>query len=191
MMNRNVISVKKDYQTVIETIVRVLKNNGVVIMPSDTVYGFLFVENSIERVKKIKGRENNPFLFLADTIERVEEAGGICQPYLAILQRHWPGPFTFVLDRKEGGTCAVRIPEWEVLQKIISKTGEVLYSTSVNYAGEKPFDDPRIIVKEFYEQVDLIVIDPDFIPGVPSTLVRLSREEGIFIRRQGGKEFQL
>ncbi len=159
-------------------IVNILKNGGVVLMPSDTVYGFLFTKKASERVRSIKRRDDKPFLFFVDNLERVSELGIDYLPFKSILDKNWPGAFTFIMDSQSDGvttTSGVRMPAWELLRELVTATGEVLFSTSVNFSGEPPIDDVAQIVDSFSKVVDLIVVDSSFSPGVASTIVRLEQ----------------
>ena len=169
----------------IEKISNVLINGGIVIMPSDTVYGFLFTQEAAEKVREIKRRDNKPFLFFISNINQLEDLKVDYKPFLNVLEKNWPGPFTFIFDNADGTTSGVRMPEWNVLKDLAEKTGKILYSTSVNFSGEQPLENPAEMEKAFGEAIDLFVFDERYKPGIPSTIVRLSENDGIKVIREG------
>ena len=73
----------------IDKIVSVLKNDGIVIMPSDTVYGFLFTQKAAEKVREIKRRDNKPFLFFIGNINQLEELNVNYRPFVDVLEKNW------------------------------------------------------------------------------------------------------
>lgn len=175
----------------VDKIANVLANDGIVIMPSDTVYGFLFTQNVAEKVRMIKRRDDKPFLFFISDINQLEELKVRYKPFIDVLKKNWPGPFTFIFDNHDGTTSGVRMPEWDVLKELSVKTGKVLYSTSVNFSGQPPMEDVADMHAAFDGQVDLFVFDKSFLPGTPSTIVRLSENDGVKIIRKGGSELRL
>lgn len=174
-----------------DKIANILLNDGIVIMPSDTVYGFLFTEAAAHKVRDLKKRDNKPFLFFIDDISRLEDLNVNYKPFIGILEKNWPGAFTFIFDNAEGTTSGVRLPAWNVLNELSQKTGKILYSTSVNFSGEPPLDNPGEIEAAFGEKVDLLVFDRKYVPGIASTVVRLSTAEGVKIIRSGGGRLKL
>ena len=175
----------------IDKIVSVLKNDGIVIMPSDTVYGFLFTQKAAEKVREIKRRDNKPFLFFIGNINQLEELNVNYRPFVDVLEKNWPGPFNFIFDNYEGTTSGVRMPEWSVLKELSEKTGKILYSTSVNFSGEQPLENPTEMEKAFGNSVDLFIFDEKYKPGIPSTIVRVSENDGIKIIREGARQLKL
>ena len=163
--------------------VDILKNGGVVIIPTDTVYGFSGVLGDSEfKIRKIKGRdENKPFIQL---ISKPEDISLIAKDDIPKkLLKYWPGPLTIIAESLNGGTVAVRCPGDSWLRKIIEETG-VIYSTSVNRSGFPVLEECSKIIEEFNNEVELIVCDGDKINSIPSTIVSCINSE-IKIVRQG------
>ena len=175
----------------VDKIANVLANDGIVIMPSDTVYGFLFTQNVAEKVRMIKRRDDKPFLFFISDINQLEELKVRYKPFIDVLKKNWPGPFTFIFDNYDGTTSGVRMPEWSVLKELSEKTGKILYSTSVNFSGEQPLENPTEMEKAFGNSVDLFIFDEKYKPGIPSTIVRVSENDGIKIIREGARQLKL
>lgn len=184
-----VIELEEGYkQEILFEIEKVLKNDGVVIMPSDTIMGFLFTEESQDRVRKIKRRDDRPFLYLVDSYERIESIGIKTDPFKSILDNNWPGPFTFLFPF-DGKKTGVRIPEWQVLQEVIKTVNKPLLSTSVNYSGEDLYTDINSIIDEFVDKVDIIIYDPGFSCKIASTIIDLSGNKPEVIR-EGSVKFE-
>jgi len=125
-------------------------NDGIGILPTDTLYGIsgrALSVDVVERIKKIKKRLEKPFIVLISSIDDLEKFGIKSDEYaLEIFQKYWPGKVTIVLDcnSKEfeylhlgKETLAFRMPDKKDLLELIKKTGPLI-STSANPEGEKP-----------------------------------------------------
>jgi L-threonylcarbamoyladenylate synthase len=192
----NIIEINDKYtDEIIDIIVENLKNKKIIIMPSDTIYGFLAVPNCEERIINIKKRDNKPFLYLISDISQLEPLGVAKNSYSDILNKYWPGPLTFIMNRNNKKakfninkkTVGVRMPDWDVLLKIIYKTGEPLISTSVNYSGEKALEDIDEIIKKFGNSIDLIIVDRGKNKSISSTIVDISEKPYKILRNGSGK----
>ena len=160
-----------------------LARGGVVVLPTDTLYGLsarLSAEDAVRRISAIKRAPNDRrYILLASSMEMVDRyvhSYG-CVEREALAAR-WPAPLSVILPSGAsapawvGPTLAVRIPALEPLRLLIEEVGEPIVSTSVNRAGEEPLDDPHAIRRELGSEVDLIVTGD--VPGaVSSTLVDL------------------
>ena len=176
----------------------VLKQGGVVIIPTDTVYGFSGIvgNGSDDRIRAIKGRaETKPLIQLIACPEDLKKyTDDIIPPEL--LQK-WPGALTIIVNTKPdlggsaGGpavsTIAFRCPGDQWLRKVISLCSAPIYSTSVNRSGQPVLDTQASIIEEFQSEVDLIVKDGDKKGALPSTLVSITNGS-VKILRQGSVE---
>ena len=189
----------------------VLKTGGVVIIPTDTVYGFSGIvrtqaalrqaqeprdytgvpelvegplhQDTHNRIRIIKGRaETKPMIQLIASPEDLANYTDDTLP--ANLLQKWPGALTIIVTNKRGGTTAFRCPGDEWLRNVISACGAPIYSTSVNRSGEPVLDSEDAIIKEFGSEVDLIVTDGDKKGAKPSTIVSITDGE-IKVLRQG------
>lgn len=151
-----------------------LKKGNVAAMACDTIYGLVgIVPESEHLIRRIKGRgETKPFLQLISDVSVLTEYGAII-PANKILDL-WPGPFTFVLPTKSGGTTAFRVPEDDYLRSLIRSLDSAIYSTSVNRTGMPPMDDPALIHSEFGAELSLVEDSGSFPGRKPSTVVDLS-----------------
>lgn len=169
-----------------------LARGGVVVLPTDTLYGFsakLSAEPAVHRISDIKhANHDRRYIVLASSIDMVD---GCVQSYGCVtresLARRWPSPLSVILPSGPslpawvGPTVAVRIPDLESLRRLIDALGEPIVSTSVNRTSQEPLHDVHDIRREFSSEVDLIVIGEA--PGaVSSTLVDLCGETPKVIR---------
>jgi L-threonylcarbamoyladenylate synthase len=145
-----------------------LKANKVVVLPCDTIYGLCakvgVAEETLRNIKKRK--ETKPFLVLA-TLEQVQE---ICIVPEDILEL-WPCPLTVILNKKEGGTLAVRVPSDPFLQAVLEKLGSPIYSTSINESGHASLTNIMDIILNYKDRVPTFVVDSEMQGDTPSTLL--------------------
>lgn len=183
---------KKEEQECLQQAVQSLKAGMPVIAPCDTIYGFLgIVPQCDSEIRAVKGREEiKPFLRLISSAD-LSSITDIEIP--AWVNQYWPGPLTVIVPFKEGqsdptGTASValRYPDDPWLCELVEKSGGMLYSTSVNRAGNPPMNHIDRIIAEFGDEVPLI-IDGGEIDGLPSTIVDLSSSP-CRVLRQGAVE---
>lgn len=193
---------KKDSNS-IQLAAKYLKEGKIVILPTDTVYGFSgIVDNqsnfkSDERIRQIKGRaENKPLIQLIANPEDIYLFTNDKIPQK--LLEKWPGSLTIIVHTKEDAplsahaklpTIAFRCPGDEWIRKIIKECECPIYSTSVNRSGQKVLDTAQEIEEEFSKEVDLIISDGDKKGALPSTLVSLDGQE-IKVLRQGSVKIE-
>ena len=184
---------------------QVLKAGGIVIIPTDTVYGFSGIVDSRvkpgndtvslsgltrqslstidSRIRAIKGRaETKPFIQLIATPQELANYTDDHVPD-ELLQK-WPGALTIIVNDKRGGTTAFRCPGDSWLRSIIAQCGSPIYSTSVNRSSHPVLDTEHQIITEFAPQVSLIVTDGNKKGALPSTIVSVTTGQ-IQILRQG------
>ncbi len=169
---------------------------GVVVYPTDTVYGLGCAPQIPDAAKKvcvIKGRADKPLpLACADVKEarRIVEFNPVAE---RLAERFWPGPLMLVLPAKVdysmwvthgAKTLGVRVPDHEVSRKLAKLSGGVIVSTSANKSGEKPPNTVGEVMDQVGDKVD-IILDGGQSPGAqPSTVLDLSGEHA-WILRQG------
>ncbi len=171
----------------IEVVSEILKKGKIAILPTDTVYGFSGIVDSVnsidEKIRKIKGREKKkPFIQLISSPHELKEYTNDVIPEK--LLSLWPGPLTIIVNDLHNTTTAFRCPGDEWLRKVIKSCGCPIYSTSVNRSGESVLNTINEIEKEFSNDVSVIVSDGDKLNGVPSTIVKIENGQ-INIIRQG------
>lgn len=172
----------------IEKCIEILKKGGIVILPTDTVYGFSGAVcgelNTDSKIRKIKGREETkPFIQLIGKPEDIKKYSDDIIP--DSLLKLWPGPLTIICKNKNSeNTTAYRCPDDKWLCSIITGLGCPVYSTSANRSGTPILETVCELEKEFSEEVDLIVSDGDRKGGKASTLVKIENGK-IVVLRQG------
>lgn len=175
----------------VEFVSRVLLEGSVVVLPTDTVYGFSgVVPESEDVIRKIKGRdETKPFIQL---IAEPEDIYGYTDEVLPDqLLAMWPGALTVIVPLKkrlitgesEVTTVAFRCPGDGWLRQIIKAVGKPIYSTSVNRSGQPVLSSVLEIDKEFGGEVKLIVDGGSTENALPSTLVKFEKGKCIILRQ--------
>ncbi|HUP62152.1 MAG TPA: L-threonylcarbamoyladenylate synthase [Thermoanaerobaculia bacterium] len=179
-------------------IAQTLREGGVVLLPTDTIYGLHALAgdaDAVARIADIKGRdETKPFIVLAASIEQLREIGIAADPdLLNALDAIWPAPLTAILPlgrslpaSRGADTLAVRIPALDWLRGLAARTG-ALVSTSANRSGEPPATTPDLIAGELQGRIDGIV-DGGIREGEPSAILDLTGSEPRFIR-EGERSF--
>ena len=170
----------------------ILERGGVVILPTDTIYGLHAIATdaeAVDRIVSIKGRDDaKPFVVLGASRAQLESIGArFDDEARRILDELWPGPVTAIVmlenriaASRKHDTIAVRVPALDWLRDLIEITGP-LASTSVNRSGERPISSPKELTNETVARIDA-VIDSGPLEGNPSTIVDFSGAEPRLIR---------
>lgn len=199
---------KKSDKASIEQTFSTLRAGGIVIIPTDTVYGFSGIVDLAQsaagtrfetdaKIRAIKGRaESKPLIQLIARPEdiRLYTDDDIPPELLA----KWPGALTIIVHVKENSplaataipdsrTIAFRCPGDAWLREIIARCGAPIFSTSVNRSGQPVLDSSSAIAAEFAGEVDLIIDDGDKKGALPSTLVTIENGQARVLR-QGSVE---
>lgn len=175
----------------VEFVSRVLLEGSVVVLPTDTVYGFSgVVPESEVLIRKIKGRdETKPFIqLIAEPEDIYRYTDEVLPDQLLAL---WPGALTVIVPLKkrlitgesEVTTVAFRCPGDGWLRQIIKAVGKPIYSTSVNRSGQPVLSSVLEIDKEFGGEVKLIVDGGSTENALPSTLVKFEKGKCIILRQ--------
>ena len=177
--------------------VEVLKAGGVVVSPTDTVYGFLADMQSpqaIEKIFQIKERDSSkPLGIFVKDLDMAKDVAVISSTQEEYLKEVWPGKVTAVLDQKgelpkELGvenTIGVRVPDYPLLIQIIERLGNPVVQTSANIAGDKPLGDAEEIKEVFgdREYAPDILLDAGALPASePSTVIDITGNEKKILR---------
>ena len=191
--NPNEVAIKK--------VVEVLKNGGLVIYPTDTVYGLgcdITNTKALERVAKIKGvkLEKANFSFICSDLSHISDyIKQIDTSTFKILKRALPGPYTFILpgnnnlpkEFKKKTTVGIRVPDNAIALEIVRQLGNPIVSTSIHDEDEvlEYSTDPELIFEKWQNLVDL-VIDGGYGDNIGSTIIDLSGFEPVVIREGKG-----
>lgn len=188
-----IVSVR-DKQALSESI-RILKNGGIIVFPTETVYGVGALPSkveAIEKIYKIKGRDRSKALLLhISKIESLELAQYVPPEAFKLIKRFWPGPLSLILRASEriprnvignGDTVGFRMPNNFFFQKIANSLGPIA-ATSANRSGNPS----PTSVKNAYEQlgdfVDLYVDGGEIEIGIASTILDLTRDRPTVLRK--------
>ena len=174
-----------------------LRRGKVVVLPTDTVYGFSGIVDgrhyryhTDRKIRELKGREESkPFIeLLANPADLKKYTRDVIPDFL--LEK-WPGPLSIVVhtflnfdDADTLTTTAFRCPDDDWLRKVISGCGAPIYSTSVNRSGAPLLDNVSAIRKEF-PGIELIVDDGEKRGGIPSTVVKIEEDGSVTLVREG------
>ncbi|PIP54220.1 MAG: threonylcarbamoyl-AMP synthase [Bacteroidetes bacterium CG23_combo_of_CG06-09_8_20_14_all_32_9] len=191
----------------IQKVIKILKNDGIIIYPTDTIYGIgcdIYSSKAAERIAQIKHLDPNKAYFslichdlshISDYTKQLEN------PIFKVMKKNLPGPFTFILGANSNvpkmfkinkkKTVGIRIPDNSIALEIVRELGHPIFTTSVIDDDEiiEYTTDPELIYERYKDKVDL-VIDGGFGKNVASTIVDCTGGE-INIVRQGIKELIL
>ena len=191
----------KPSEAAIKKVVEVLRNGGLVIYPTDTVYGLgcdITNSRALERIAKIKGvkLEKANFSFICYDLSNISDyIKQIDTSTFKILKRALPGPYTFILpgnndlpkEFRKKKTVGIRVPDNNIAREIVRVLGNPIVSTSIHDEDEvlEYSTDPELIFEKWQNKVDL-VIDGGYGDNVASTIIDLSGYEPEVIREGKG-----
>ena len=184
----------------IQTITECLSAGGVIIYPTDTVYGFgcdIFHPKAVERIcriKQIDSAKANLSFICHDLSDLSKYAKSISTPTFRLLKKHIPGAFTFILPaskevpkilKSKKDTIGLRVPDNLIAQTILKTLGHPILSSSLPGEMVEEYTDPEQIYEVFGKQVDIVVNAG--IGGMEySTIVDLTNEEHEIVRQGKG-----
>jgi tRNA threonylcarbamoyl adenosine modification protein (Sua5/YciO/YrdC/YwlC family) len=192
------IHLQNPQERLIRQAAEVLRNGGVIIYPTDTVYGLgcdIFQPKAIERICRIKGidpAKANLSFVCSDLSDLSKYAKSISTPHYRFIKHHIPGPFTFILPasrevpkilKSRKDTIGLRVPDHRITHAIAAALGHPILSSSLPGEMVEEYTDPELIHEKFEKLVDL-VIDGGIGGMQYSTIVDMTDEEPV-ITRQG------
>ena len=185
----------------IENIVKILKKGGLIIYPTDTVYGLgcdITNTKALEKVAKLKGQKlsKSNFSFICNDLSNLSDyVKQIDTTTFKILKRNLPGPYTFILPGnnnlpkafKKKNTVGIRVPDNNIALELVKQLGNPIISTSIHDEDEvlEYTTDPELILEKWDNLVDL-VIDGGYGDNQPSTVIDLSGDMPIIVREGKG-----
>lgn len=188
-------------EAAIKKVVDVLRDGGLIIYPTDTVYGLgcdITNTKALERIAKIKGikLEKANFSFVCSDLSNLSDyVKQIDTSTFKILKRALPGPYTFILpgnndlpkEFRKKKTVGIRVPNNRIVLDIVKMLGNPIVSTSIHDEDEvlEYSTDPELIFEKWQNIVDL-VIDGGYGDNIPSTIIDLSGYEPEVIREGKG-----
>ena len=191
----------KPNEAAVAKVVKVLKEGGLIIYPTDTVYGLgcdITNTKALERIAKIKGikLDKANFSFICHDLSNISDyVRQIDTSTFKILKRALPGAYTFILpgnnnlpkEFKKKTTVGIRVPNNSIALEIVKLLGNPIVSTSIRDEDEviEYTTDPELIFEKWQNLVDM-VIDGGYGDNVASTIIDVSGDEPIVVREGKG-----
>lgn len=195
----NVIKIETDDNTKnLKIAANIIKKGGIVIFPTETVYGIGtngLDEEAVKKLYEVKDRPlNKPISLLVSNFDMINQvAKDITEMEYKIMKNFFPGPLTIILNKKscvpdiltaKGNTVGIRMPDNEIALKLIELSGVPIATPSANISGRPSGIDIEDIKKDFEGKVDLFIDSGKSKIGNGSTIVKVEDNE-IKILRQG------
>lgn len=186
----------------IRQVVDVLKNGGIIIYPTDTVYGMgcdITNNKAVEKVaryRNVKIEKSNFSFICSDLSHMADFSKPVSNSVFKLLKYYLPGPFTFILNANSNvpkyfkgkkKTVGIRIPDSPIILEIVRELGNPIMSTSIHDDDEiiEYSTDPELIHEKFSDFVD-VVIDGGYGDNIPSTIVDFTLETPVIVRQGKG-----
>ena len=183
----------------IQRVVDVLQNDGIIIYPTDTVYGLgcsIFSKKAMKRLYQIKKmNQKKPLTFICANQTQVQEyTQGIPTHVFKLLRRKLPGPYTFVFKASKivpkmmltpRSTVGLRWPDHLIANEIVTTFGHPILSCSLRISADELYEDPHELHEKYKKQVDLVV-DGGIIFAENSTIIDFSHGEAEISRMGKG-----
>jgi tRNA threonylcarbamoyl adenosine modification protein (Sua5/YciO/YrdC/YwlC family) len=179
------INSQNPQQRLIERVVNVLREGGVIAYPTDTMYGIgcdIMNKKAIERIYQIKQRPKHiPFSFLCSDLKNISQYAKVSNYAYKTMRRLLPGPYTIILEGShqvpkmmltKRKTAGIRVPDHPICLALIKTLGNPIISTSAATADGEAINEAWLIEERFGKVLDL-VIDGGSVPGNPSSVVSL------------------
>ncbi len=181
-------------EKLINSVVKILKNNGVAISPTETTYGLIadFTNKiAVNKIFKIKQRNKNKLLpIIVSDFKMANEYFNFDKNSLTLAKKYWPGPLTLILNKKGQNKCsgvAVRISNNKIVNQLTKKLGRPITATSANISGQDLCYDIFDTIKQFKNNKIKpdIFLNAGILPkNLPSTIID-ARNKKIKIIRHG------
>ena len=185
----------------IHDLVQIVNNGGIIAYPTDTVYGLgcnPYMPNSVEKIFKLKIRENKPLPLLCDSLESALKIASFDKISLKLAEKFWPGPLTILAPLKDYSLksltrgsefIGLRVPNNNDSLLLISECGGYLVGTSANLSGYNSNHLASSVISQLPD-IDAILINDIKDHSKESTIVKVENDE-IIILRLGSIDSQL
>lgn len=181
----------------LKEVAQIIKNGGVVVFPTDTVYGVGvdgLNSSAIEKLYQVKNRPlNKPICLLVSDMKMIKDiAKDISDIEYKLMKEFFPGPFTIILKKKNivpdiltanADTVGIRIPDSEIAKKLIELVGGPIATSSANISGQTSGTNIDDIIEDIGEQVDCIIDGGKSKLGIGSTIVKVIDGEPKILRQ--------
>ena len=186
----------KDYEKLIQP-AQIIKNGGIVVFPTETVYGIGvngLDDKAVKKLYKVKKRPmDNPISLLVDSVQMIESvAKNITQEEYALIQAFMPGPLTIILQKKDIvpnvvtadlDTVGIRMPGNDIALKLIQYVGNPIATPSANISGKQSGICIKDIMKDFENCVNYYIDEGNSKIGKPSTIVKIVDKKPCILRK--------
>lgn len=177
----------------------VLRDGGLLIYPTDSVYGLgcdILNKNAVEKIYQCKGNDKRKLLsFICPDLQGISRYAYVSNAAYKIMRHLLPGPYTFILNAtrevprillEKKKTVGIRVPDNAVCRGLLAEFGRPIISTSACLQDQSYLSDPEEIAATFDHRADLFL---DAGPGglEPSTIIDLTQEEPVLVRQGKGK----
>lgn len=185
----------------IKQVVESLQQGGIIIYPTDTVYGLgcdILQQKAVERIcriKKVDPKKAQLSFVCSDLSHLSEYAKPLSNPVYRLLKEHLPGPYTFILPaskmvpkimQSKKDTIGLRIPANNIAMAIIKELGRPILSASLPGEMVEDYTDPEVMHENFMHEVEY-VIDGGIGGMIPSTVIDCTDDEPMLVREGLGK----
>lgn len=184
-------------QSLIQEAANILAKGGLVILPTETVYGIaanMLNHKAIERLYKVKQRpKDKPFSVHIDNKDKIEDfASDIPVVAYKLISQFWPGPLTLVLKSKsKGETVGLRMPDNNIALRVIATSKVPIVCPSANLSGEPPSRDFDTAIKDLNGLVDLAIDSGPTKLGIESSVVDLTSDALVVLREGAVKKEEI
>jgi tRNA threonylcarbamoyl adenosine modification protein (Sua5/YciO/YrdC/YwlC family) len=178
--------------------IEILKNGGIIVYPTDTIYGLgcdIFNKKAVTKIYQLKKREaKKPMSIICSDFQDISQYALVQDYAFRLMKRVLPGAYTFVLKAKnimpknflaKNRTVGVRIPDNKICRVLVQNLGNPIISTSLNISGQEVLTNPEQLSKEMRNKIDLI-IDAGTLTIEPSSVIDLSGNQPIILRAGQG-----
>ncbi len=189
-------------QREIDKVVQFLRDGGLIVYPTDTIYGLgcdIFNTKAVERIcryKKIDVRKAN-LSFICHDLSNISQYAKVDNDTFKLMKKNLPGPFTFILNGNNSlpklfrnkKTVGIRVPDNNIILELVKGLGNPILSTSVRDENDdilEYFTDPELI-HERYEDIADVVINGGYGALDPSTIVDCTGDEPVIVRQGKGE----
>jgi tRNA threonylcarbamoyl adenosine modification protein (Sua5/YciO/YrdC/YwlC family) len=182
----------------IAQVIEMLQNGGIIIYPTDTIYGLgcdIFNKDAVKKIYQLKKRDSKkPLSIICADIKDASEYAIIPNPAFSLLKKTLPGAYTYILKAKnkvpstfiaKNKTVGIRIPDNKICLEIVRQLGNPIITTSLNLSDQEVMASPSQLTKEMKNKIDLI-IDSGPLPQEPSTVIDLTSEQPVILRQGKG-----
>ncbi|MBR4110506.1 MAG: threonylcarbamoyl-AMP synthase [Clostridia bacterium] len=184
-----------DY-SVLDEAANIINNGGLVLFPTETVYGIganAFDDEAVKKIFIAKGRaQDNPLILHISDMEMLDEiAENISELEYKLMETFWPGPFTIILNKKKnianqatcnGDTVGVRMPSNRIAYELIKRANVPIAAPSANISGRPSGTNIDDIIEELEDKVDYMINGGETEIGLESTVVRIIENEIVIFR---------